>query len=103
MKSEKPRGCLSTSPATGKSNPCILVAARVVGALSPFLEGRLLGGCVGNSFPRFGKFTSHWICSVLLTYTFQKRFFLRLYIPYNVLFLQITVLVERKVIKGVYI
>lgn len=58
MKSEKPGGCLSTSPATGKS-PCILVAARVVGALSPFLEGRLLGGCVGDSFPRFGKFTSH--------------------------------------------
>ncbi|XP_064441876.1 phospholipid-transporting ATPase IB-like [Mirounga angustirostris] len=49
MKSEKQRGCLSTSPATGKSNPCILVAARVVGASSPSLEGQLLEGPVDFS------------------------------------------------------
>lgn len=101
MKSEKQRGCLSTSPAIGKSNPCILVAARVFGASSPSLEGQLLEGCVGDSFT-FPE-AIYEMCSVLLNYTFQKHFFLRLYIPYNVLFSLITVLEERKVIKGVCI
>ena len=50
MKSEKQKGCLCISPATGKSNPCIPVAARVVGALSPSLEGQLLEASVGDSF-----------------------------------------------------
>lgn len=75
----------------GKSNPFILVAARAVGACTP-LEGQFLEGSVGDSF-NFPE-AIYEICSVLLSYTFQKHFFLRLYIPYHVLFSLSAVLEE---------
>lgn len=107
-KSEKQRGWLPASPATGKSEPCVLsVAACVVGAcvpaLSPYLEGRFWKAVQGTALLSQRPFTRFALFFVFffLSYALQKHFFLRLYIPFNVLFPLIIVLEETKAINGV--